>query len=325
MGFIIPAMIFTVAIGLFGLQKFKESKEPKLMVKSSLLFAHLTNGNDILAVDRGAINGMHYAMYATVASRNNMQQGVAASGAILYVLELPFNTQGHLVGISNKYHSTKSSSIDFVKQSGLTEVNLEGDFNNYFKLYSPEGQKIQARYIFDPAAMQYVVDFCSEFNWEIVYDELIFTASHGQSGQGLAKNSTEFINQIKPALIKEFTSKEAIKRKTPYGEWRGNPMPCPICQVPMEYKVNWHECPSGHGRLLHAQKLLGFRRGKLKNTPNIENTEIIERQTALVCPHCSNKMIEMQYAKRGLMIDSCPKCPYRWLDAGELVRILPRV
>jgi hypothetical protein len=321
MSLFVPALILASSLGYLGVKKFKESKEPKLMVKSSLLFAFLTKGNMLVRADRGKVNGMFYDMYITLGAGPLFGEPIAPGGSVIYRLELPFSTQGHLVGISNKEHNTKQASIEFVKESGLSEVVLEGDFINYFKLFCPEGQKTHARYIFDPAAMQFVVDFCSEHDWEIVYDELYFTVAEDQKGDAIIQKSIKFLEEIKPAVIREFPSKEAIKRKTPYGEWRGDPMPCPICQTNLEYKVHWHECPGGHGRLLHAQKLLGFRKGQIKNLPEIKNLQIHQRQTSLVCPHCANKMIEMQYAQRGLMIDSCPKCPYRWFDAGELEKI----
>lgn len=321
MGLFIPVMIAAGALGCIGVQKYQESKEPKVLAKSSLLFAFLTKGNMLIRADRGKVNDMYYDMYITLGAGPLFGEPIAPGGSVIYRLELPFNTQGHLVGISNNKHSSKDTSIEFVKQSGLTEVVLEGDFPNHFSLFSPEGQKVQARYIFDPAAMQFAVDFCANHNWEIVYDELYFTVAEDQRGDSIIHKSIKFLEEIKPAVIKEFPSKESIKRKTPYGEWRGDPMPCPVCQKPLEYKVNWHECPDGHGRLLHAQKLLGFRRGKIKNLPSIESPDMAERQTDLICPHCESKMVEMQYAKLGLMIDSCSKCPYRWLDAGELAKI----
>lgn len=325
MGIFIPILFASSVLGYIGVKKFQESNEPKFMTKTSLLFAFLTKGNMLIRADHGTVNGMYYDMFVTLGAGPLFGEPIAPGGSVIYRLELPFNTQGHLIGISNKKHVTKSASIEFVKQNALVEVELEGDFPNYFKLFCPEGQLTHARYIFDPAAMQFVVDFCANHNWEIVYDELYFTIDEDQKGDAIIKKSMEFIKQIQPAIIKEFPTKETIKQKTPYGEWRGDPMLCPICQVKMDYLFDWHECPNGHGRLLHAQKLLGFRRGQIKNLSPIINPQPLERSTDIICPHCNNQMVQTQYAMRDLVIDSCPKCPYRWLDAGELAKIISNI
>jgi predicted RNA-binding Zn-ribbon protein involved in translation (DUF1610 family) len=324
MNFILPAIIFGAVVAFFAKKKLVAKVDTARDVKSGILFAFYTKGNMLLPADRGQVGKLYYDTYITMHGGPLFGEPVAPAGVIIFRVDMPFNTQAHLVGISAKEHAVKLSATAFVDESGLEPVELEGDFNNYFKLYAPADQQIHARYVFDPAAMQFVIDFCANHDWELVYDELYFTISADQDAGPLVAKSLEFIKQIQPAIVREFPTEEALRQKVSYGEYRGNPLACPVCKKEMSYQTYWHECPDGHGRLLHAQKLLGFRIGTIKTTITEPTVAIADRKMHLNCPHCGNEMMPTQYVKRGLMIDSCTKCPYRWLDAGELAKILPK-
>lgn len=323
MNFILPAILLGALAAFIAKKKLEPKVKTTTDVRSGILFAFYTKGNMLLPADRGKIGNLYYDTYITMHGGPLFGEPIAPAGAVIFRVDMPFNTKAHLVGISAKEHTAKLSAAVFVAESGLTTVELEGDFNNHFKLYAPEDQQMQARYVFDPAAMQFVVDFCANHDWELVYDELYFTVSEDQEAGPLVAKSLEFIKQIEPAIIREFPTKEAMRQKVSYGEYRGDPLHCPICQKEMHYNKYWHECPDGHGRLLHAQKLLGFRTGSIKQTITEALVDIAARNKHLTCPHCGKEMMPTQYVKRGLVIDSCTKCPYRWLDAGELAKILP--
>lgn len=324
MNFILPAIVIGIVIASYAKKKLVPKIKTEADVKAGILFAFYTKGNMLLPADRGLIGDLYYDTYISMYGGPLYGEPLTKGGAVIFRVDMPFNTQAHLVGISAKEHIAKAAAMSFVTDSGLTLVELEGDFNNHFGLFAPEDQQLHARYVFDPAAMQYVVDFCANHDWELVYDELYFTVSEDQEAGPMVAKSLEFIKQIQPAIIREFPTKEALRQKVSYGEYRGDPLRCPICQKEMIYQVQWHECPDGHGRLVHAQKLLGFRKGKIKKAIIEATAEVAERQEQLTCPHCRCPMVPTQYGLRGLIIDSCPKCPYRWLDTGELAKIIPR-
>lgn len=323
MTFMVILAVVAVFLGYTAYKKYIESR-PYDGIKAGVLFSFYTKGYMLFNADHGMVDDRYYDVFITMQGGPFFGEPLApVAGTVMYKVELPFNTQGHLVGISNKNHPSLQASKDYIKSNGLDEVVLEGDFPNYFTLFAPADQGVHARYIFDPAAMEFVVDFCANHDWEIVYDELYFTVSEEQDGGALLAKSTEFIAQIQPAIITAFPTKEAIRQKASYGEYRGDPMHCPICHTEMSYHVHWHECPNGHGRLLHAQKLLGFRRGKIKYATQAEIQKEVTRTRRLLCPHCGKEMLPTQYLTKELIIDSCSECPYRWLDAGELAKIIP--
>ncbi len=46
-----------------------------------------------------------------------------------------------------------------------------------------------------------------------------------------------------------------------------------------------------------------------------------QTQTAITCPSCGNPMGKIPYNGGQTMIDSCSNCPYRWLDAGDIIAV----
>lgn len=57
------------------------------------------------------------------------------------------------------------------------KLSLEGDFDKYFTLYAPATYKRDALYIFTPDVMQAVIDDSSEFDMEVVGDDLYLYSS----------------------------------------------------------------------------------------------------------------------------------------------------
>lgn len=56
--------------------------------------------------------------------------------------------------------------------AGAQRLQLEGDFNEHFNLYVPEGYERDALYIFTPDVMQRMIDATSNYDSEIVDDDL---------------------------------------------------------------------------------------------------------------------------------------------------------
>lgn len=58
-------------------------------------------------------------------------------------------------------------------------LSLEGDFNNYFTLYAPQKYERDALYVFTPDVMQALVDHASDYDVEIIDDNLfIYSSKH---------------------------------------------------------------------------------------------------------------------------------------------------
>jgi hypothetical protein len=85
-------------------------------------------------------------------------------------VELPYVSGAHLVGLP-------IASTLAIKGKQLEPVVLEGDYPNYFRLYADKGQQSKSRYVLHPAAMEFTIDFCRSYEWEIVEDTLYFLNS----------------------------------------------------------------------------------------------------------------------------------------------------
>ena len=144
-------------------------------------------------------------------------------------------------------------------------------------------------------------------------------------------NSIDFIKQIKPAIIKQFPDAKARElhyKKTNLNETIGSALLCPICKSKMKLTQYWQECPKVHGRLLQAKTLSMLRNQTINQDKNLIEDNLLDssvnHKDQIICPNCNDIMLPVNYAMSGIIIDSCqnPKCLYRWLDAGELSKII---
>ncbi|MBP9820725.1 zf-TFIIB domain-containing protein [Candidatus Saccharibacteria bacterium] len=298
---------------------------------ASQILAYYTMGYDLLPLHNGYINNLFYSVMLTVTHKNNDSPSYSVPNTIIYSLDLPFMSNAHIVGISKKWQSSLPHFAEYVIGSGFQKISLEGDFDNYFSLYAPESQQTQVRYVFDPAAMEYVVDYCQNYFWEIYNDTIYFAIEPNNKDADVINNSIDFIKQIKPAIIKQFPnakSREMHYKKSTQNEAIGSAFLCPICKTKMKLTQYWQGCQKGHGRLLQAKTLSMLRNQKINQDKNLlENVSIngIKNRTdQIICPNCKDKMAPVNYAMSGIIIDSCQnsKCLYRWLDTGELSKIL---
>ncbi len=58
--------------------------------------------------------------------------------------------------------------------AGGQTLKLEGNFNDHFTLYVPEGYERDAYYVFTPDVMAVLIDHGDKFDIEVVDDELVF-------------------------------------------------------------------------------------------------------------------------------------------------------
>lgn len=229
-------------------------------------------------------------------------------------VELPFVSGVHLVGVP-----TNISVLKWHLRIGNYEaVELEGNFNNIFSLFAEPRQQSQARYVLDPAAMVFVMDFCSKYVWEIIDDTLYFVS---ENTVPTLDTVDEFVRQIRPAI--EVPSDRARNpAKLPYTNGFGRKLHCPRCAEKLVLGRAWMACPNGHGFLLSGSQLIDERESSdtVEYDPAAAAQNMIDEH--LTCPYCGGAMQKNRYQTGNLVIDVCTQCPHRWLDGPEIKPII---
>ena len=95
-------------------------------------------------------------------------------------------------------------------------------------------------------------------------------------------------------------------------------MLCPYCNNALISEQGMFVCPNSHGTLIFGGLLAQISEIKI-NDDDRNNIPQVNKQ--INCPNCHKTMIKLNYNDTGILIDSCPNCPYRWLDRGEISKI----
>lgn len=248
-----------------------------------------------------------------------VSNGGAASDSIydippttIYRVQLPFTSRVHLLAMS----TTEMAQLNPAGRGSLMEpVVLEGDFPNNFSLFALKGQGTQSRYVLDPAAMVYVMDVCKRMSWELIDDELYFVT---HSAQITPEMINGFVREIRPKV--EIPAGEEQAHILPqYRNMRPDDLKCPICNDNMTKMPHSYECAQGHGRLISGEFLIAISKGEMELPPPDHPAQ--RAHGVLRCPFCKHDMAQVEYQGR-VPIDSCTHCPYRWLDASELAKVV---
>lgn len=241
--------------------------------------------------------------------------------ATMFSVYLPFKTNIHLLAIT-KRDDMSQFRIDKI-DSVMEPVSLEGDYHNYFTLYAEKNTQMEARYVLDPKAMAFTIDFCKSHSWEIRESEFYFVQEDVPNLKGddtsMWDDINRFIKEIKPAVTTPLSNEE-LRIRNPYGSavQHKDSITCPVCRVKLtETSDEVYECHSGHGCLLHGSDLIKLRKKKLKLEFTKENNSTTNHKN-IDCPSCGSAMQKVPYAMTSVMIDSCNNCQFRWLDSGEL-------
>lgn len=295
------------------------------MGQTPVLMVYFTQGNDLMSAHKKELSGVKGGascnyMITLPRKASESKEISVEFGTTLILVELPFRSKLHLLAIAKDSNLAQLNPT--YGDSVMEKVELEGDFYNYFSLYADKGQQVQARYVIDPAAMSFVADFCKKYHWEIIDDTLFFAAKTSLPDN---ETITEFIEQIRPAVeSKDSKSRLTKARAYKYKEsvWpRKSAYKCPICYQALVDHRYWHECTNGHGQLIKGGDLVSIKENVETYTPSIA-IEDDEPHQRLNCPACGKQMTPINYAGSKIIIDSCLKCTYRWLDAGEIEHIL---
>lgn len=286
---------------------------------SGFIMAYYSSGYKLEPVSSGDVQGMHYTIYITSHLDGYAVQKYAKSGSVIYCLNLPFNTQTHIVGISKKYTVDSIYLDSFLTGNELEPVVLEGDFPDTFNLYSGPDQGTEVRYILDPAAMKFAMDYCTNNFWEISGDEMYIVSAEGQKGSmDLVNDSARFVKEIKPRFTKTKPGEAPVHHESAYSTFGSTQYPCPICQTPMTIHESTQTCPNNHGMLVNARYIVKLKDKQAQPPASIGKPT---KHGVITCPNCNVSMVQVDYQESGLIIDSCTSCPLRWLDASEANKI----
>lgn len=315
--FLLASVVYVNRRRLFG--KFGVAKTG-MIDGTSLVMAFFTQGWALSRLKRAKIEGVRYNVFLTSDDNSIIKsESNTKAGSLIYMLELPFSTTGHVIGISKKSKLNRYFLESFTEAHGMEEVVLEGDYPNQFSIYAAPGQQVISRYILDPAAMAFTIDYCTNHFWEIVNDQMYCATVDGLSHEGdLLSETVQFAFQVKPATANSVNNQKQVKHEAPYGELGDTPLKCPICNDDMIIGKYWFTCKNQHGILIQGPDLHKIKQ-KIHKVDRQASLPV--QHAGLHCPNCGSKMHPVDYLKSGVIIDSCTQCAYRWLDTNEAYKI----
>lgn len=227
-----------------------------------------------------------------------------------YAVYLPFQTSAHLVGLPKGQNMIKIRP----SHSGMEEIILEGDYPKYFQLFADRGQQTESRYVLDPKAMVFTIDFCAGTYWEIVDNTLFFTSERTLPSFTVVDR---FVKEIRPALEVEAPKDHS---RISYGHMNITDFHCPVCDALLVDGESWMECPNSHGFLITGHQMRSLRSKITYPTAGVAYDD--KRTDTLKCPYCARPMISSRYQFTDITIDRCSRCIYRWIDKPEAAAVL---
>ena len=286
---------------------------------TSAILSYYTAGHDLVNAGSGTVSGMNYTLYITGPLDGGQGDGFVSEQAIIYALELPFNTQAHLLGLSKSFGLDRLQFASFLRGLGMENIQLEGDFPDYFDVYATGDQGFEVRTVLEPDSMAFVVEYCRTHFWEIHDAMLYFAITDSSTGnEDFVVESKRFAESIRPALPAGSPGAPPVEHPVAYGKYSGPALACPLCQKPMElHDQAWFSC-ADHGVLLNGGDLQRLHSHQLQIT--LATSTSTPHET-LTCPNCKHTMAQVQYEEGSLQIDSCTNCPFRWLDAAEVAKL----
>lgn len=300
-------LALTIFLSGYVARKIKFSKNSSTLL-SSFMKGEVFNSMQMITPDNNAV------LSVMVTDNPNLYN---VKSHTLYMVSLPFPTTAHLVGIPTKYRVFPPDP----ERDHMEPIVLEGDYPNYFQLFTDTGQQSESRYALDPKAMLFTVEFCSNYWWEIHDNTLYFVS---QVGAPSLEVIDQFIKEIKPAIESKVKIVEKPE-KLSYTHRKAKPLNCPICSDQLIDGGPFLECPNGHGLLMSGKSLAGIRQytlSQISSMISVPSKNPDSRPAKLTCPYCSSEMKTSQFQTLDITLDLCNKCGYRWLDTGELEHII---
>jgi hypothetical protein len=292
---------------------------------TSLLLIFYTRGNDIYKLSSGEEGNTAYKIFETIPGTSAIDKPmILLQGAVIYSFDLDFNSDAHIIGVGKTDLIDDNGVRNNLKDYKMEKVDLEGNFSDFFDVYCAPGQQSQTRYILNPKGMEEFMIYIQKNCWEIVGDQLyvVGSALDVMKGKNLTvlEDSVAFIKAIRPVIAGTPMASE-VHHDVAYGEYNGPVLNCPICSKPMILTQNVHVCPSNEGILISGRNLSELHNRQLKLTIP---TALPVKHDLLMCPSCKSTMQQSHYNDGPVVIDSCPNCTFRWLDADEIGAVTPK-
>jgi hypothetical protein len=303
---------------LFGLRSSKDAEAAALQSRSSetsAMFSYYSIGHDVLNTGTGTSDGMRYGMYMTTPVPEDAEAFVQQS-VVIYVLDLPFNTQAHLLGVSSSHSINRLQFETYLASVGMAKVQLDPDFAKDCSIFTGRDHDFQVQYALDPDAIKFVRKYTRTHLWELHDSELyVFVPETSIGDSRFVIDSHLFVEAIRPALPAPRPDAVVVHREIPYTVYDGPALRCPICRKFMELQdTAWFRCPSGHGMLVTDRELDALSNDKLHQ--KIDLTAIVHHGP-LTCPHCHHGMEIVRYNGTKLEINACINCRFKWVDTDD--------
>lgn len=275
----------------------------------AFIFSYYFTDKMPLICGRGIINSLHYNIYKPTEDIE------------IHRVALDFDTTAHIVGISKKCDIDKTALENYLLVNYMEIVTLEGDFSNYFDIYVGKGQNGITQYVIDPAVMDYAKNNLSQDFWEISDNDLYIahTIDHSKN-ENFNNKIAKFIEQIRPAFYKINKRQWSDAGETPYGDYEDKIYVCPICNKNLTKNKYWYECPDSDGIMINGKYLIKINDNEIQPSKKYTTPK---PHCILNCPNCHSSLQPTNYQNGKITIDSCAKCPIRWLDSGEINKIAP--
>lgn len=305
----VVAYIFVRLLPFFTKWRLKREASPL----TSILFSYMSQHGEILELADGYTPGNMW--YSYLVALDNTYSNEATLG--IYSVELPFVSAAHIVGIAHLTDYTPAISLDIP----MEELKLEGNYAKHFSAYTESGMQASSRYVLDPAAMNFTIDFCAKYHWEIVGSYLYFLCYKEVPSFEIVDT---FVTKIRPAIVQKNDVRDNAAN-LPYTFNPARRIQCPICQQRMVAANNSLSCANHHGSLLTGKQIFELRDNaslSVKvNALKISSLPDISSETHLTCTYCGAPMTHKWLEGTKLYVDDCTKCQFWWIDQDQLEQL----
>lgn len=284
--------------------------------QTSALLAYFRAGHTLINAGGNVIDGMRYNMYLTDQRSTPNDDTYVAEPVVIYVLDLPFNTQAHLLGIVPSKSLDQPHFERFLQGYAIaalqTAPTLLGD---RVSVYGASGTQLRPEQPSDPAAAGLLAAYGASHLWELHDSELyVVVPDSGIGNSRFIIDSQQFAAHLRSLLPPPATDAPVVHHEVLFDIYDGPALVCPICRKPMQLNDEvWFNCVDGHGVLLSSREFGSLAAGKLR--PNLDPRAAVHHGP-LACPHCTYALSAKRYAKG--TIENCDNCTFCWIDADQI-------
>jgi len=204
-------VVLIVFIAVFLIKRMLNNRTyeaPANFVDGSLILTMYSLGVGMTSLSKGTLNDMPYNILITedLLHKDPLPGGMirAPAGQVIMSMDLPEKSEVHIAGFSAADSHLDELLGNTNLDNSLVKVNLEGDFQDYFRLYCSPGREVELREILDPSSMEFLVDFCKKLNWELFENTLYFVQSQTTKADEYEETMTQaagdFAKKILPTL-----------------------------------------------------------------------------------------------------------------------------